>query len=940
MAHTTPCNQCSQSGLPILFTRYAAAYSATQEGMDALDRLKPAGTLKAEPGGVSLKTAKYNFRMLRTGYLYLRRESICRLPEWLAFVVHPHGYLTKIDINHPEQTTGEAACRPNEWGANRSLVWIKDADDVTKLHFMFHPDPIDPEHLKKVIGKDPEKYMQVFDVAAWVKGATGQSDTMLPETLGTMVMEFKALSNETFQKVGSEQTFGLMGCSPQESGWGDYSEVREGRHYAGQRHESRNTDGTVTTTDGPGLPGSMSTGTYVADVLGHPYDLAHGPRLREMLALLQGNKGAVVACDDPIGIAQELSMHHLTAATPYVSWLQERDAKGISNQCKQAAAESIHTLRLAMKKSMMTAYDGSIAATRRAATNIIDNPSGGNTYKVSMPDSSIKVMTEREHNRYLHEKWVQEANRRDAERAEYDEKAMREILDKTDAFCDLKAIATFNVLHSSKLKARDKLLDAVATDLHAWFEASALVDKALGRYNPKVDPSIHPDGHRCAGQLCALLMQVASAPKGRQWYSKRDPFKPGEKNLVWRMLSFNSKLTSEEIKVALAKLDDPLPPPWQAGKNAESNAQQQKSIATAASALDAMSKFIGGADKVEKATLTLTDKSQGFLAKASAWFDIGNAARENFISVLLASSLEHIKSLPASEKERQIARAQVMVLGHGMAGDAARFVRSDMTGAVQGRRVPAALGALTLLGVLPSLAKVNARRDARSFSEFAASTASAMGMVRQWNADVYETAYFKQVPALMDGELAQLMRAKGFPAPSSTAVEHVVLLEKTSKELLRLKALAANYVTAGAAVSVWWDAVDATKALEEDQRLLTVAYGARAITGASTIVAAIRSARLLTAAMWLTRVNIGLAVATTVLTYAIAQLKGDAWANWLKAQPFGARQVPVNESSLEVTLQAVHLKSKGPTLELNKKTPFGSEREMMAELSNVLSEMN
>lgn len=38
MPCTTPCDQCAQTGLPILFTRYAAAYSASQMGMDARHR--------------------------------------------------------------------------------------------------------------------------------------------------------------------------------------------------------------------------------------------------------------------------------------------------------------------------------------------------------------------------------------------------------------------------------------------------------------------------------------------------------------------------------------------------------------------------------------------------------------------------------------------------------------------------------------------------------------------------------------------------------------------------------------------------------------------------------------------------------------------------------------------------------------------------------------
>jgi type VI protein secretion system component VasF len=127
MVCKTTCKQCAQTGLPILFTRYAVAYSSTEESQAALDNVKPSGKFKSQPGGVSMKAAKCNVRMLRAGYLYIRLASASRMPEWLAYVVHPHGYLTAFDHRHPDEAASHAACSPQQWGANRSLVWIRDA---------------------------------------------------------------------------------------------------------------------------------------------------------------------------------------------------------------------------------------------------------------------------------------------------------------------------------------------------------------------------------------------------------------------------------------------------------------------------------------------------------------------------------------------------------------------------------------------------------------------------------------------------------------------------------------------------------------------------------------------------------------------------------------------------------------------------------------------
>ena len=81
----------------------------------------------------------------------------------------------------------------------------------------------------------------------------------------------------------------------------------------------------------------MMLGPYTAQVLGLPYAISHGPRLKKITQCLEDKKGAVIACEDAVGIAQELSLHHLTAAIPYIEWLKSIDSedtfnKGVTNQ--------------------------------------------------------------------------------------------------------------------------------------------------------------------------------------------------------------------------------------------------------------------------------------------------------------------------------------------------------------------------------------------------------------------------------------------------------------------------------------------------------------------------------------------------------------------------------------------------------------------------------
>ena len=130
-----------------------------------------------------------------------------------------------------------------------------------------------------MIDKAPDTHMQRFDIAAWVKGNTGQKHTCLPDALDRQVVEYAALADEHVQEMMEGQFFGLMGAHPEDRGWGHYEEQRIDRPFGSN-------------AGGAALGRAQGLRT-VARVLGSYRDV-HGPRLRHMAEHLRQHKGAVV----------------------------------------------------------------------------------------------------------------------------------------------------------------------------------------------------------------------------------------------------------------------------------------------------------------------------------------------------------------------------------------------------------------------------------------------------------------------------------------------------------------------------------------------------------------------------------------------------------------------------------------------------------------------
>lgn len=932
MPCATPCSNCDRKGLPILFIRYAAGYSARDEGMTELKKLQPSGKLQASLGGVALQTAIWNMRMLRAGFLYTRIERQGLTPEWKAYAVHPHGYLAEFDPRLPQDAKAQPACEVETRGAIFSLVWVPDAKSVTSMHFMFHPDPLAWDHLKKKIEPGRDKYMQSFDVAGWANGNTSQSDTCQPGQLNSQVMEFSAIYSAAVQSVGSEQHYGLMGTHGAERDWGSYTEARHGRHFEAVRHEERGLDGSVTVTD-TGATGGMASGPYVAEVKNVRYQERHGPRLKKIAEFLQQNKGAVVACEDSFGIAQELALHHLTAASDYIAWLKEVDASDtfnpkVTNGWKQATSESIKTMEGAIYKRAMQVYDDETERLRQVR-DVMDQRHAYPVKKVlrPRPDGTFEEVEVKDLEAQRKKDLDTQIESRQSDRHIVSEVEAASALRKMQAHYDAGALQRFDTKHLDRIKDRDKRMNAMSEDLIAWLTANLFVDVVLGRYDRSPTGIDTGDGARCAGQLCAILEPMDSSPRGRRWYAELQLFKAEPKNIVWRMVTLNNEQISDELQRVMDEIHDTVPPATvvAGAEGSEESARQQQAWAAMAASLEKIPKTLKGSESILAEVGKVLDGKTSLLQKFKSLQKIADTAKKNVHTVWCIAVIEAAKKAPPSQLERFLARGQVLILAHGLGEKAIGYVKdeerrlaeaqraagnspvysnkrnpepgsrawerkygykgeklqarteravSKLTDPkVQNLRLPSAFAAIEVMGLLPTFGRAAHRQDdPRAGSQAAGAVAAAMGTLKGWRASFYENNVLEEVKAKipLHKQSANLGRA-------------------TSEELQAMKVGAAHWVAAGAVVGVVWDAVDGGKARSKENWTLMIAYYGRTAAGVGTIGTGLTAAyysKNVTVVLWCTRINIVAGVLIAVASYAIEKLKEKEWAEWLQAEPF------------------------------------------------------
>lgn len=880
MVCKTACKQCSQSGLPILFTRYGAAYSSTKEGTAALDSLKPTGQMHAKPGGVSMQLAKYNLRMLRAGYLYIRIESTCRMPEWLGYAVHPHGYLTKIDIRYPEKTENLAACSPEEWGANRSLVWIKDAKEVTKLNYLFHPDSIDPMHLETVIGKDPDKYMQRFNVAGWDSGSKTGPDTAVPskDTTQWPVAEFKALADEKVRNALEPQLHGLMGTSVMERGWGDYEDKR------------------VVEIDNYMVTGEYAGKTSVertSIIKQLDYAGAHGQRLRNIAKLLNDNGGAIVACEDAIGLAQELGYLQAEAQTGYVRWQME-DApgapKGVSNDWLYQTALAAQRLQELIKKGAVNRVEKRIVRWNKMLDRVAENDA-------MLAQRNPEVLARNAENRAIaHANQERERGAvSKASEAEYekyfDEAGAREIFRR----------------QSEAYKENSARLSQLGDDHVAWLKSFSLM-QAIRRYSTRSNV-IHKSGG--GGALTVQIAQCMAGTEGnnsgQDWINQTDLF--GDNPLGCTVSFYN-----RELQQALQDMFNATLPASSPG--AEPSTQWSEDLV----------------DKVLKpygARFALGDKAIDFAADSKLKPISQSAVMRkmawplHLASLLSIKMMQSAKNLPVFEAEAKIIKFVALTGFVSMGTTATAYAQTlsqtdkdrlrnstraiEKTGRKEGMalaragaphaRGAAIAGVFDIANALMKSYQLGVKKDVRTSVEMVGSLMQATGSLLDWRAKAYEVTVFEGATG-----------ANIFTATSQHAVSDTV----STLHLRGMRMTAFRFLLPAAMVGMYWDASDARQSIARENiglaraQLASVAGTAFSIT--ATGMAATGALFGISAATWaMTACILGLvgAAFTVIAVVALIFLKDEAWVDWLKDNPLNKNRKgkkPLHENLMD-TLQ-------------------------------------
>lgn len=880
MPCATPCKNCDRKGLPILFVRYAAAYSAQAKGMNALKPLQPMGQLQAKPGGVAMQTALYNVRMLRAGYLYLRIERKGVGPEWQGYIVHPHGYLGEFPVGLPQAVASHPACEMEFRGANSSMVWVGDAKNVTKLEYMFNPDPIDYEHLKKEIEPNLGKYMQGFDVAGWAGGSTSQKDTLQPGQLNGQVVEFSALSSEAVRDACEPLMYGLMGSNAQERGWGDYEEQVEVR--------------TPAVTAMGDFTGTEDVSYDTRKRIGPTYDKAHGKRLRKMAEFLQTHKGAVVACSDAIGICQELGQLQSEVQVTYTHW-QVHQAEGfaadVTNEWVLQTAIGAQSLSDLIKKGAAISVNRGYEESKMFHAPLPRDPR----------EREAALATRNKNREYNRTRALDES--------------IREIDGKFTELFDAATAKTFlELIHKPAYDRLSALRDRLGHDQGNWL-ASAEIRKAMDRYSSK-DNKIDKQGGGASLslQLAQCMGNLESYAWGRTWLQKIALW---DDHALSRMLSFNSatlKATYKETDSA----PKPLPTPDPETALADGLANALKLVAGRLALGDKALAFIDQANRPDAPALL----------RKSAW--VGHV-----FSLLSARAMTGINALPSSavgaRLTQHLALAGMSTMGSTVQNEVAQL-RSDVADnakrielrarKLQGLAAPttragkaealrrarkaapgtraAMLGGL--FDVASAIIKGNqfgTKLDARSGADLMGQILQGIGSLYDWRAKAYEDTIFNGVKG------ANIYKYKAL----EKGLDSINAAHLTSLRLAAFK-----FLGPAAAVSAVLDALDAWKSRERGQIGLAAFQVASAVgtlfTIAGTAAAVFAVGTGAGAAGWAIAATVfGLIGAVLVIGAAIAilLLSEDSWITWLRDIPLNKDrkgQKPIHDN-LQETLQTL-----------------------------------
>ncbi|CAA2099295.1 T6SS effector BTH_I2691 family protein [Variovorax paradoxus] len=901
MPCTSPCKNCDRTGLPILFTRYAVAYSAQAESMNAIRPLGPTGNLQARPGGVALKTACYNLRMLRAGYLYIHvdRGDATAGDAWSAYAVHPHGYLTEFPVNLPEQARAQPACEVEVRGANASMVWIRDAGRVKKLWYMFHPDPIDYEHLTQKIEPSLATYMQCFDVAGWANGNLAQADTTQPGQLNGQVVEFSAMTSEAVRNAIEPQLYGLMGSNAIERGWGDYEEEQQFPQFA------------IT-----GEPLNTTMTVHHARK-GHTYQSAHGARLKKIGQYLQQKGGAVVACDDPLGIAQELGHLQVEAQRPYTQWQKSQAqgcSPGVTNEWAFQTATGAMSLMELVKKGAVDRVNKGFEEAARIQAPLPHDPRAAAVEK------------------------ARRAAARAGHRTRATAQAMYRITSAYDQLFDQEVATRTLAAHYIHYTETETAKSNLCGDQMAWLTA-ATIDKAIARFS-RQDKRVGQAGGGGAltAQLAQCMAGTESNSAGQAWLRRQDLTGNG---LLARALCFNSVTLKQTWKKVIAARPESVEQPTPESTNPALDGVSDDLKVSSAWA-NTGDKTLGFANawreaKVNQAVasifvrmasnVSLASDAQAFLSNMKTLSDSAALRKlawpSHIVSLLSVKMIQSMNGLPVTRMESVIVRyaalSGLINLGktaqeHGLR---MKLPQSDQDALLQARRklvnashmadfatrAPAAraAGLAFLLDLGQAVIKrqqLMIKGNARMASEMAGNLLQAVGSLLDWRAKAYEETVFKGI--------------KAFDLLTATAEEVRAAETLQTLQLKKLRLTAFKFLLPAAMVSAFWDGMDALQSDARGNWALARAQWASvtgtAFTITSTLMMATGALFGISTATWaLIAAALGFAgaVITLAAVVAIIWVKEEEWASWLRDNPLNKSQKgnPPIHRNLQQTLQ-------------------------------------
>ncbi|MDR7192656.1 T6SS effector BTH_I2691 family protein [Luteimonas terrae] len=310
----TPCPNCTKFGLPILPARYAVARHDDSVRTKAPQLEAPFGD-----GVQSIElpdAAAYTLRLLRSGYLYVFNES---RDEWAAYQSDNYGDLTEFDIRDPspppQEDGPQAVCSRHGASALAKCIVIPDAKQTTVLWLAFSGTPWTPAvFARHRQASYRQRHMRQIDAGAWAATPTPQPHVDSLYRAADQVSDFKLAAD-----------------------------------YRPQTDDPRGIPTLATVSVQPGArPFDHSMSDCVALDQGQVDQLRS--KAREAAHQMtpdhpQGVTPALIALDDPIGIAADINQLVLERI---VEWEQEPE-----RQEKKACASAVISLREAIRNGAL-----------------------------------------------------------------------------------------------------------------------------------------------------------------------------------------------------------------------------------------------------------------------------------------------------------------------------------------------------------------------------------------------------------------------------------------------------------------------------------------------------------------------------------------------------------------------------------------------------------